>query len=279
MSTAYSEVVETARAYYNSCDADTFYHQIWGGEDIHIGLYDGAETGIFQASQKTVEAMARKLTVLRAGARLLDLGSGYAGAARYLARTYGCLVTALNLSETQNERARRLNRAQGLENWIEVVDGSFEEIPATDQTYDALWSQDAFLHSGKRQQVLSEAARVLKPGGELVFTDPMQADNCPEGVLQPILDRIHLESLGSPGFYRRGLLQLGFQDLGFEDLTHQLVAHYSRVLAETESREVELSAVVNPEYIARMKQGLRHWIEGGQRGYLAWGIFHFRKKA
>lgn len=40
MSSAYSEVVETARDYYNSPDADNFYFHIWGGEDIHVGLYD-----------------------------------------------------------------------------------------------------------------------------------------------------------------------------------------------------------------------------------------------
>jgi hypothetical protein len=30
---------QTARDYYNSADADTFYFQVWGGEDIHVGLY------------------------------------------------------------------------------------------------------------------------------------------------------------------------------------------------------------------------------------------------
>ena len=36
----YSTTVDTARDYYNSSDADRFYATIWGGEDIHIGLYD-----------------------------------------------------------------------------------------------------------------------------------------------------------------------------------------------------------------------------------------------
>ena len=39
-SATYSEVVETARGYYNSDDAEAFYSTIWGGEDIHIGLYE-----------------------------------------------------------------------------------------------------------------------------------------------------------------------------------------------------------------------------------------------
>jgi sarcosine/dimethylglycine N-methyltransferase len=41
--------------------------------------------------------------------------------------------------------------------------------------------------------VLGEVNRVLKPmAGRFVFTDPMRADDCPEGVLDPILARIHL---------------------------------------------------------------------------------------
>ena len=28
-----------ARDYYNSSDADHFYAQVWGGEDIHVGMY------------------------------------------------------------------------------------------------------------------------------------------------------------------------------------------------------------------------------------------------
>jgi sarcosine/dimethylglycine N-methyltransferase len=38
MTAVHSEVVRTAREYYNSDDADAFYHNVWGGEDIHIGL-------------------------------------------------------------------------------------------------------------------------------------------------------------------------------------------------------------------------------------------------
>jgi sarcosine/dimethylglycine N-methyltransferase len=39
MSANYSDTVATAREYYNSDDADNFYYTIWGGEDIHVGLY------------------------------------------------------------------------------------------------------------------------------------------------------------------------------------------------------------------------------------------------
>jgi sarcosine/dimethylglycine N-methyltransferase len=268
--------INVARDYYNSGDADNFYSTIWGGEDIHVGIYASEDEGIFEASRRTVERMAARLDGLAPESRVLDLGSGYAGPARYLAKTYGSRVVALNLSEVENERGRALNEEQGMDHLVEVVDGSYEDIPYPEESFDVVWSQDAILHSGERERVLEETARVLKPGGDFVFTDPMQSDDCPESVLEPILDRIHLDSLGSPDFYRRTAERVGLREVGFEDHSEQIPNHYHRVLQETEAREEELSRLVSGEYIERMKRGLVHWIEGGRNCYLTWGIFHFR---
>ncbi len=273
----YSDVTNTAREYYNSHDADNFYFTIWGGEDIHVGLYASDDEPIFDASRRTVQTMAERLGKLDASTRILDVGAGYGGAARYLASTYGSQVVALNLSEVENERDRQMNLEQGLSEQVEVVDGSFDNIPYPDASFDVVWSQDAILHSDERTKVLQEIARVLKPGGQVVFTDPMQADDCPKGVLKPILERIHLATLGSPGFYLETAKQVGLIDQGYEDHTPQLARHYGRVLQETEQRDAEINKVVSREYIERMKKGLRHWVEGGKNGHLAWGIFHFRK--
>ena len=275
----YSQVVQTARDYYNSDDAEAFYSTIWGGEDIHIGIYESADDAIAAASRRSVAAVARHLEPLDDASRVLDLGSGYGGTARYLARTHGCQVVGINLSEVENERARQLNEAQGLADRVDIVDGSFEEIEAQDASFDAVCSQDAFLHSGDRARVVAEAARVLKPGGTFAFTDIMQADDCPEGVLEPILDRIHLSSLGSPAFYRAAAAATGLDEVGLTDLTQHLVSHYGRVLAETEARSPALRGRISDAYLQHMKKGLAHWVDGGEAGRLVWGIFTFRKPA
>jgi sarcosine/dimethylglycine N-methyltransferase len=267
----------TARAYYNSTDADRFYASIWGGEDIHIGLYESPEDAIRVASLRTVERMASLVDQRRAETHVLDLGSGYGGAARWLAANRSCSVVGLNLSEAQNRRARVLTSEQCLDSRVRIVDGTFEDIPARDATFDVAWSQDAMLHGGNRRRTLREVARVLKSGSDFVFTDPMQADECPQGVLAPILARIHLDSLASPGFYRSQASALGLTEVGWDDLTPHLVHHYRRVLQETERRAADMLDAVSADYIARMTTGLRHWIAAGEHGHLVWGIFHFRK--
>jgi len=275
----YSEVVKTSRDYYNSDDADNFYAAIWGGEDIHIGLYNAPEgDSIYEASRRTVTKLAEQLN-LDSNKKVLDIGSGYGGTARYLATTFGCKVDCLNLSEVQNQRNRELTEKSGLNAQVSVTDGSFEAIPFADNEYDTVVSQDAILHSGHREQVIKEVTRVLKVGGDFAFTDPMQADDCPAGVLQPVLDRIHLETLGSIGFYQKTANSLGLDTVNTIEMTDQLINHYSYVLRELETRHDDMLKVCDLAYIERMKVGLQHWIDAGKKDYLSWGILHFCKSA
>ena len=277
MSAQASEAVQVARDYYNSDDADNFYYEIWGGEDIHIGLYNDQVEPIAVASERTVTAMAEQLNSLGAQARVADFGAGYGGSARWLAKRDGCHVSCVNLSEVQNSRNRELTDAAGLAHLIDVFDASFEAAPLADAAFDIVWSQDSILHAGDRAQVMDEIDRILKPGGELIFTDPMQADDCPAGVLQPVLDRLHLQSLGSIKFYREQAKRLGWTEVRVSDLTHQLVNHYTRVRQELINRKASLASSISAAYAERMIQGLTNWIDAGSKGRLAWGILHFKK--
>jgi len=272
-----SESVARAEVYYDSAEADAFYKTIWGGEDIHIGIYEPLDEAIASASRRTVERMADRFDGVPGATRILDLGAGYGGAARYLATRLGCRVCCLNLSETQNALNRQLTAEAGLSGLVDVVHGDFEAIPDEDHTYDVVWSQDAILHSGNRLRVLDEIVRVLKPGGDLVFTDPMQSDTCPEGVLQPILDRIQLSTLGSFAFYREELSKRGFTEVSIEDLTHQLRNHYHRVGEELRRNYDEAVTMSGQTYVDNMLNGLQRWVDGADQGHLAWGIMHFRQ--
>lgn len=70
---------------------------IRGGEDLHIGCYEGTRD-LGAASEATVDRMAAMLDRLDGSSRVLDIGAGYGGAARRIARRYGCEVRCLNIS-------------------------------------------------------------------------------------------------------------------------------------------------------------------------------------
>ena len=271
---ASDDAIALTRDYYDSAEADDFYRTIWGGEDIHIGLYERGPD-IRQASRRTVDRMASKVGTL-SGARVLDLGSGYGGAARVLAGEHGARVTCLNLSAKENDRNRALTREAGIADSVEVIDGSFDAVPFEAASFDLVWSQDAILHAPDRSAVLDEVARVLKPGGNFIFTDPMQADGVANrDALQPIYDRLHLPDLASPDFYRVALSRRGFVEVGVEDLTGHMRTHYARIGEELDARRDELAA--GDAFIDRMLAGLGHWVTGAEGGLLTWGILHFQK--
>ncbi|EGD77878.1 methyltransferase type 11 [Salpingoeca rosetta] len=268
-----------ARECYDTPDAELFYSNVWGGENIHVGMYNTTRD-IADASHRTNMRLAPMLEPLDASSAVLDLGSGYGGTARYLARTYGCKVTGLNVSDVENKRAVALNKQHGLQDKVEIVLGTFEDVDMPNASFDAIFSQEAMLHAGDKANVVAEAARMLKPGGRFVFTDVMRSDDCDESKLQPIYDRLHLPSLASPSFYRAAAAKHGLDEIGFEEDTANFTAHYSRVREDLIAREQELRQQnISEAYLDRMKNGLLHWVAGGRNGLLCWGFFSFRKPA
>ncbi|MET7570732.1 methyltransferase domain-containing protein [Streptomyces sp. NPDC005492] len=274
-----AHAADTARAYYDSADVDGFYRSVWG-EDIHTGIYEHPDEPVARATRRTdAEVAARVADLLGPGRTVLDLGSGYGGAARHLAATYGCRVVALNISEVQNRRHRELNALQGLDGLIDVVAGSFNEVPAPDGRFDVVWTQEALVHAGDRAHMLAEAVRVLAPGGALVLTDVMAADDTHQEALRPVCERLHVTDLATPDFVRTQLTRLGLERVGFEDLSEHLIPHYARLTAEVRDHGDELTTTdaIGEEYLARLRANLPLWLDACENGLLAWGIFHARR--
>jgi len=263
--------VDKAAEYYDSTPADEFYFKIWGGDHIHVGIYNHSKESIKDASPRIVQMMGSKLK-LNTDTKLLDLGSGYGGAARYLAKNFGCHVTCLNLSSNQNERNRALNKKNDLDDLITVVEGNFEDIPFPENSFDVAWSQDAIVHSADRELVVQEVVRALNERGEFIFTDLMQTYDCPKSILKPIIDRIQLDSMGSFGFYIEQGRKLGVKKTEVQNLSEHLTTHYQRVLEETQDRYDEMVESCGNEFIDKMIEGLKHWVEAGKNNYLSWGI-------
>merc|ERR1712117_951354 len=126
---------------------------------------------------------------------------------------------------------------------------------------------------------IQESARVLKPGGHLVFTDIMQSDTCNLSQMAPVYKRIQLDDMGSPGKYREWAEKCGLEFVEFEDLTGELAKHYStvrQVLLEKQASG-ELEGKVSGAYIEKMASGLQSWVDQAGNKNLAWGYMVFKK--
>jgi len=107
---------------------------------------------------------------VRAGERVLDIGTGTGELARRFAQHRGCRVVGLDPSEAMIEEARR-KAAAGTWSGVtfQVAGAPFLEIPYPDGAFDAVASTQAFhhLHERHKAAAVQEMARVLRPPGKV----------------------------------------------------------------------------------------------------------------
>lgn len=160
------------------------------------------------------------LLELKPGAQILEVGFGAGGCALYAAETAGVRVTGIDINDGAVRNARELTARKGLESQVrfERMDASLA-LPFSDGAFDAIFSNDAICHLARRAAVLKEWRRLLKPGGRLLFTDPL--------IVTGILSNEELVVRTSIGFYlflpagenERLIREVGFKLLRSDDLT------------------------------------------------------------
>lgn len=159
-------------------------------DPITSNLYDDA-----QACQIPEDALKASLgcgnpTALaqfNAGETVLDLGSGGGIDVLLSARRVGPTGKAYGLDMTDDmlALARENQRKAGVEN-VEFLKGEIENIPLPDNTVDVIISNCVINLSGDKDRVLSEAFRVLKPGGRFAVSDVVVRGQVPAEIRRNI---------------------------------------------------------------------------------------------
>jgi SAM-dependent methyltransferase len=131
-----------------------------------------------------------------AGKDVIELGCGTAYFSAWLARR-GARVTGLDVTPAQLETARRCQRETGIE--FPLVEASAEDVPLPDASFDLALSEYGASIWCDPQRWIPEAARLLRPGGELVFlcNSPLSLLCAPdEGRVEDRLVRPQFDGLG-----------------------------------------------------------------------------------
>ena len=97
--------------------------------------------------------------------RVLDIGSGIGGPARFLAHTTGCHVVALELQPELHQIGVDLTRRSGMESRVTHVCGDALTAPFMPSSFDAVVSFLAVLHVPDRKALMRRFFAALKPGG------------------------------------------------------------------------------------------------------------------
>ncbi|HLK18951.1 MAG TPA: methyltransferase domain-containing protein, partial [Bryobacteraceae bacterium] len=108
---------------------------------------------------------------IEASTRVLDLGCGVGGPARYLAATFGCHVTGIDLSHDFIEAGAYLTERCGLADRVKLRIGDALHPPFEDGVFDAVFLLHVAMNIEDRDALYAGARRVLARGGRLVIFD------------------------------------------------------------------------------------------------------------
>jgi SAM-dependent methyltransferase len=131
-----------------------------------LGALDHFHTGGLRASRELSD-----LARIRAEEHVLDIGAGLAGPARMLAAGLGCRVDCLDMSADFCAGAALLNRLTGLDDRIEVHEGSALDLPFPEETFDVVWMQNVGMNIADKARLYAEIRRVLRSGGRFAFQE------------------------------------------------------------------------------------------------------------
>lgn len=182
-------------------------------------LYEGVEDLSSAVAGSLGCGVPTEVAQLAEGETVLDLGSGAGGDALISARRVGPngKVYGVDMTDEMLAQARANAAAVGATN-VEFLKGYLEEIPLPDNSVDVALSNCVINLAADKQVVLREAARVIKPGGRIAFSDVIAAENMPDDV------RADLQQWTGciAGALTRAQFQQYLSDAGFENISIEI---------------------------------------------------------
>jgi SAM-dependent methyltransferase len=182
-----------------------------GKDPEHLGPDDLAPLDEFHlGGRAATEAFATRLS-LQDGMRLLDIGSGLGGPARYFARHRGCDVTGIDLTDEFVTVARSLARRLGLEGKVRFEIGSGTAMPFAAASFDAATLIHVGMNIADKGRLFREVKRVLAPGGVFGIYDQMRKGPGDPTFSVPWATTPEVSFVEEPQTYKRLLTDAGFE--------------------------------------------------------------------
>jgi len=217
------------------------------GKDLDVLTHeDLAPADEFHSAGRSATRALAELARIPQGSRVLDVGSGLGGPARYLAATFGCDVTGIDLTSDFCAVANALSRMTRLSDRTRFQVGDALELPFVESSFDVVWTIQMQMNIEDKRRLYSGIARVLRPRGLFVCQDICAGNGEPIELPVPWASRPEQSHLADPESLRGLVRDAGLGERAWRDITEDIVAARKAQQAKSQATGVSSSSAFPP---------------------------------
>jgi len=209
--------------------------ELAGKEVGAIAVDDLAPIDEFHTRGREATREVVELAPLKPTDRVLDVGCGLGGTARHLADQFGCRVVGVDLTQEYIDVGKKLTDLVGMSDRVELYQGSALDLPFDDGSFDVAWTQHVQMNIADKYRFYSEIARVLKPGGHLLFHDVFRGQNGAPVFPVPWAEAPSISALVTEQEARRVIEKAGMEIEQWVEKSPQSSIFFQRVIAKIDA--------------------------------------------
>ena len=261
-----TDVLDDVRDHYRATGLTARLKAALGPEDQRLTPRQLDALDQFHTRGLAATAELAKLAGITADTSVLDVGSGVGGPARFLAATYGCRVTGVDLSEPFVDAARYLAERTGQSGQVSFKTASALELPFDDGRFDVVLLQHVAMNISDRAGLYREIRRVLKSGGRFASYDVVLRSGEPHYPV-PWARTPATSFLLTAAATREAIEPAGFHSLAWQDDTETAKAWIAQLRASGPPPSPNLGVVMGPDF-AQLAANLGRNLMEGRLGIL-----------
>lgn len=190
--------------------------------NMHFGFFRGGMNPFRREAmlEEMNREVLRRLELHNESPRILDMGCGLGATLRSIARGIpSARLHGITLVPWQLEQGRLLNRASNFTRHIALTLGDYQHTAYASESFDAAYAIESSCYAAgaNKPAFLSEAHRLLRPGGRIVVADGFLGPGKLRGLQQRIFRKLSecwaIDTLGHIESFTRELERHGFRDI------------------------------------------------------------------